>query len=680
MSWVWNPRQRPRPCTSKYETRGQGRKGKKAKREKGHPVTPSPPIPITPSPPHNLPVQLTSFVGREEELAQVAQLLSHPEYRLVTIVGPGGIGKSRLAIEAGSQRVGDFRHGVHFVPLAQVRSVDLLVAAIADVLGVSLQGRSEPRAQLLNFLQDKETLLILDSFEYLLGAADVVLDILQHAPNVTLLVTSQERLNLQAESVLWLQGLSFPRSDQDGAPMQYDAARLFVERAGRAQIGFNPSGQEMRSVIRICQLVEGMPLGIELAAAGVAVSSCRPIARSIQRNFDSLSTSMHDVPERHRSIRAVFEHSWQLLSDEEKHASRKLSVFQGGFREETARQVADTTPALLAQLIDKSLLRQTSSDRYDMHELVRRYAEEKLGEIPREKESAQDLHCKYYADFLRRKVDALKGTHQKGTLEEIQEELDNVRASWEYAIAHERRAMIENMLTGLHLFYYKRGYYREGADAFEHVVNRLHEAGDETSLLVGKLLGRCGHLCHRLGLNEQAKALLQEHLAIARHWNDRAEIALALDFLGQVAAAQGRYPEARRCYQEGLALWEGIGAQRGIADILNGLGNLANVEGDWAEAKRLYGECLAIRREIGDLEGVGTVLNNLANIAYYMGQRAEAERLWEESLAIREEVGDWHGTGVVLNNLGELAFQNRDYGEARRLSSEAVTIKRETGV
>ncbi|MGH8631367.1 MAG: ATP-binding protein, partial [Burkholderiales bacterium] len=363
----------------------------------------------TARPRDNLPTPPTPLIGRERELAEMARLLGDPQCRLLTLAGPGGIGKTRLAIEAADHQREAFADGAHFVSLAPIRSAEFIVPAIADAIGFAFYGAEDPKAQLLNYLSGKAPLLVLDNLEHLLEGVALLAEILERGPAVKLLATSRERLNLHGEWVLDIQGLPFPDEAGSAEVEGYSAVALFVQTARRAHVDFVLAAEERPAVARICRLVEGMPLGIELAAAWVRTLSCREIAQEIERNLadprqgmDFLAASMRDVPERHRSIRAAFDHSWNLLSAEEQQVMRQLSVFRGGFRREAAEQVAGATLPLLSALVDKSLLRRTEAGRFDLHELVRQYAAAQLQADPQDEFVTCERFSHYYAVWLQR--------------------------------------------------------------------------------------------------------------------------------------------------------------------------------------------------------------------------------------------------------------------------------------
>lgn len=422
-------------------------------------------------PPHNLPPQPTAFVGRAAELAEIARYFNHRDAQLLTLVGPGGIGKTRLALQAAARCVDPdiafethFSHGVFFVPLAAVSATEAgqaqtpLIAAMADALQFSFQGPVHPQAQLLNYLREKKMLLILDNFEHLVTEARQLGDILRLAPGIKLLVTSRVRLNLREEWVREVTGLDFPPAADlastaprltEQALETYSAVALFVQQAQRVRPGFALSEAQVPEVARICQLVEGVPLGIELAASWLRVLACGEIVTEIERGLDFLTSTLRNLPERHRSLRAVFDHSWNLLSPPEQMLFRQLSVFRAGFQRDAATQVAGASLPVLAGLADKSLLRRNASGRYEVHELLRQYAEEQLRLAPEAYETVHDKHCRYYAELMLQHKAQLHGDDVQMALTALSAERENVRAAWNWAVEHRRVAELNQFMDCL---------------------------------------------------------------------------------------------------------------------------------------------------------------------------------------------------------------------------------------
>ena len=320
-------------------------------------------------PPHNLPSSLTGFVGRHTEILKLGRLIE--EKRLVTLVGHGGIGKTRLALRIAEEKIRYFQDGVFFVPLAPVTSPEFIVSSIAEAIRFIFSGPQNPENQLLSHLQEKEALLILDNFEQLIDGAGIVARILESCPDVRIMATSRERLNLMGEVIFEVRGLTYPPENQSYAPEDYSAVKMFIQCARRTYPPFLLTEEIKPHIGRICRIVEGMPLGIELATAWIRVLSCQEIADEISKNLDFLSTTQRNVPERHRSVRAVFEHSWGLLISEEQAVFKRLAIFRGGFTRDAALQVTETPISTLSALMDKSLLYRTFSNRYHVLEVLR---------------------------------------------------------------------------------------------------------------------------------------------------------------------------------------------------------------------------------------------------------------------------------------------------------------------
>ncbi len=653
--------------------------------------------------PVNLPPAPTSFVGREGDLNALVERLADPDCRLLTLVGPGGIGKTRLALRAAAEQVGVFDDGVVFVSLASLDSSDALVLAVADELGFAFYGRKEPAQQLLDYLREKTLLLVLDSMEHLLAGVDFLIDVLRYAPGVVLLVTSRERLNLQEEWVYSVGGLTYPELDVAAKEItagvvekatSYSAVNLFCQRAGRVERHFSLSEENLGWVVRICRLVEGMPLAIEMAAAWAAVRSCEAIGREIERSCDVLATSLCNVPQRQRSIRATFEYSWCLLVEEERRVFRRLSVFRGSFEEAAVEAVAGAAFATLAVLVGKSLLRRTSSGRYHMHELLRQYAAEKLQENDEEQEETRARHAAYYAAFLQRQEQTLKGARQREAVNGIRAEIDNVRAGWHWAVERltgrsNRGAaldVIQKSLESLYVFYRMQGWYQEGTETFAQAAAALlapeRDAEDldpDEQRLWGQLLARQGKCCEFTVHSDQAQQLFESSLAILQRLGARREMALPLHGLGYMAHIRGEYTQAEAYFQQSLALYREHGDLWGMAVTLGNMCLVSRRRGAFAEAKARCLESLEIRRQIGDRQGIASVLNNLALVQCTLGEYIEAQQVLKTSLEMCRELGYKDGIANALTHLGHAAFRLGDAEEAKHWMREALTMCREIG-
>ncbi len=678
----------------------------------------------------NLPAQPTSFVGREEELAEIASLLSEPDARLVSLVGLGGVGKTRLAVQAALGQIDAFSHGVYFVPLGPLSSPEFIVPTIADVLGFSFYQREglDPKQQLLNFLRAKQMLLVMDNFEHLVGGAGLLTEVLAIAPGVRILVTSRHRLNLQGEWVLPVSGLRFPMNGDTGRLEDHSAVQLFLRRAGQADASGRLTEEDMPCVIRICQLVEGMPLAIELAAAWLKVLSCREIAAEIERGLGFLTTQVQDLPERHRSLRAVFDHSWELLSAAEAAAFRRLSVFRGGFTREAATQVAGADLAILSALVDKSLVHRHESGRYEVHELLRQRAAERLQEQTGEANAARDRHSSHFLSFLERRTTALKGGGQRQALDEIAAEIDNVRDAWSWAVAHRRAAEMRRAAEALFRFYLTRSLFQEGRQAFARAVQALQgedsaalRDAPEVGIALGVALALEGRLADALYEDHRAKELLEsglemlnrfgarqelalvqllavstygwddlarserwirESLAVSEALSDRSSVAWGLLELSEVTfdARRADYSELKAQLLNSLAIFKEVGDQAGAAACLFRLGQVAqHMQGDRQEARQRYQESVEISREIGDRWRTSIALDFLGYVVREMGEYEQARQAHEESLSISEDIGDLGGVGGSIDNLGLVARDLGEYDRAAELLQQGLASRQQAG-
>jgi predicted ATPase/DNA-binding CsgD family transcriptional regulator len=651
-------------------------------------------------------------------LAEIGGLLATPACRLLTLVGLGGIGKTRLAIRAAAQarEGGAFADGAHFVALQPVAAADLIAPAIADALRLPLSGARDPTEQLLHFLAQRAALLVLDTFEHLPEGAGLLAQILAAAPGVKLLVTSREALMLQEEWRYPVQGLPYPEDDGPDAE-DHAAVQLFAERARRVRRDFSLAA-ERGAVARICRLVEGMPLALELAAAWAGALPCAEIAADLARGLEVLATRLRDLPERHRSMRAVFDHSWSRLDDTERQVFRRLSVFRGGFRREAAETVAGAAVGALSALVDKSLVRLDADGRYHLHELLRQYAEERLWERPEEAARAEAAHAACYAEFLEARLPRLLGADQRVAKAEIRGDLDNVRAAWRWVVREGDAAALCRAAPTLAALHHRSGTYQEGVAAFQEAARGLAEAAEdgETGLALVTVLTQLGRLYVRLGQIEESQEVLvradalharlgrpmvpgmmtdprlglaqievirgayeaavpltEAALAAAEAHDHRHNQKGAWELLARTAMHLGRTEEAQRYAERAHALAEASGDRWELASVLTMLGNLADIRHDYAGARTHFEASLAIQEELGDRGGMGTAQNKLGLVALRLGDPAAAQRHFAHSRAVFEEVGEPGGLLAALEGLGNAAAAQGDYATARERFREALS-------
>ncbi|HXQ38741.1 MAG TPA: AAA family ATPase, partial [Anaerolineales bacterium] len=426
------------------------------------PLSGSGPVPTSQLVSSNLPVPLTSIIGREHEMRAIIQQIQDPACRLLTLTGPGGVGKTRLALEVAHRLNESFKNGAPFVSLVGTSTSEFIVPAIAEAVGFVFSGATELKVQLFNHFKEQQMLLILDNLEHLLSGIQLLDDLLEYAPGIKLLTTSREQLNLRAEWVFEVQGLPVSSHIELDDLESNSAAALFIQRARQTDVNFTPRAENLPSITRICQLVDGLPLGLELAATWVRMMSLPEVAREIERSMDFLTTTARDASPRHRSMRAVFDYSWNLLSTEERQVMRKLSVFRGGFTRAAAEKVAGATLPLLSALLDKSLVRRNESGRYDLHELLRQYANVQLRAEEQEEQAVCEGHAEFYLSLLEAHKPMLQSRRQRDALAELSSETDNIRAAWDEAVSSRRLDLLRRGAWSLWYMYELRTYFQEG--------------------------------------------------------------------------------------------------------------------------------------------------------------------------------------------------------------------------
>lgn len=660
----------------------------------------------------------TSFVGREKEQRQIRERLAKADCRLLTIVGPGGIGKTQLALHVLSGLQENYRDGAVAVPLQSAASKEELITAIAEAVALPLRGQKAPQTQLFDYLQHKEMLLLLDNFEQLLEAAPLLSELLQVTQHVQLLVTSREVLNLKEEWLLPLAGLQVPSGINTAPPEDYSAVQLFVARARRVRPDFSLE-KERAGVIRICQLVQGLPLALELAASWLKTLRCAAIAAEIQKSIDFLASDLRDVPLRHRSMEAVFQQTWEMLDEAEQELFQRLSVFRGGFTRSAAAAVAETTLPTLSHLLDKSLIVRRENGRYTVHELLRQYGAEKLAASPQTEAETRHRHCTYYACFMAERVRELNSSHQKEAAAAVAAELDNVRVAWAWAITNSKLTEISQMSSSFFFFCQLRSRFLEGANALGEAVGHLDNLprSEQRDQTLARLLNHQGWLLIRIGAFDSAESLLARScelfaqldappppfmggdstvpLGIVRLIKGQHDSAERLGRLARQAAedrdddqhlafahylltathfAKGNYRAAGEHAQ--LACTSATAADNRwfLAYVLNEWGNVARALGEYAEARRHFHSSYQIKEQFEDPEGMAVALNHLGDIALIQGDREEAAAKYEDALAIYRELNDRGGRAAALRGLARVAAAHEEYDKARTHLSQALEI------
>lgn len=629
---------------------------------------------------NNLPAHPTPFIGREAELAEIERLCAEPACRLLTLTGPGGVGKTRLALQAAAQKIDQFHHGIYLVQLASFDDPELIPSAIGEALRINFYSQVDPRLQIQDYLREKHILLILDNFEHVLQGAVMLSSLLANSPRLKILATSRQRLNLQGEWVLEVQGMPYPQPGAEPSLEAYDSILLFLTIAERVHPEFTLTRADKPYVLRICQLVQGSPLGIELAASWVRSLSCREIAEEIERNLDFLETSLRDVPDRHHSLRAVFDYSWALLSDDERGALRKLSVFEAGFDRDAARYVAGVGLASLSDFVDKSLLRRTPAGRYEMLDTMRQYAEKRLAELSDDWTRTHNLHSEYYLGFLSRRQADLAGPRQAEALQEIRDEIENLRAAWDWALNQQNRLALGKAVGAMFGFFDMRGRFKEGEEIFARALRALHaRPWPEAELFTGRVLARLGWFTFRIGEYHRGRQSLEESLSIARQHGSQIDVAFALFYLGNIAQLLGDFTAARTALGESLEIYQALSMPAEIASVEHLLGWVTCEIGEVSEARCLLEASLDDFKQINNPWGIARVLNSLGNLATQLNEWKDARSLREQSLAIARQLDDWRGVAVALNNLSDIAVNEGNIPESQSLLEEATSISRQIG-
>jgi predicted ATPase/DNA-binding XRE family transcriptional regulator len=631
----------------------------------GFPTASSPDSP-PPYPTSKVPLQSTSLVGRDNELATIEKILKDQQCRLLTLTGVGGIGKTRLAMEIAIRKGSSSQSPVFCIPLTPVNNPEKIIPAIADVLDFRFSGPVDPKEQLFNYLNftiKEEALFIFDNLEHLLiqdpkqssksGLVELINEIIQRLPNVKILGTSRERLNLYGEWTFELHGLPVPPKNFLGRLEEYDSIALFIKRALRRRTDFQPALEDQNALIQICQMVEGVPLAIELAAAWVGILTCNEIAQEIKTNLDFLSTSMWDIPERHRSIRATFDHSWNLLTNTERLALCQLSVFRGGFDRTAAHQIAGATLDLLASLCTKSLLHRPNNGRYDLHEVIRQYSLSHLNNRS-DNLDTYERHCRYYLEYVQEREKSLKNASQQEAIRQLTDEIDNIRSAWEWAIGNKNFSLTAKSVRGFGWYFEIAGLYREGIEQLDPLVQLLKEEdeGEKWNGVLGLTQLHQALLYFRLGEFESAKKLYEESIGNLRPTGDIQLLMDALIYLGTITHLRGEYDQAFSLLTEGLDYAHAVNDQWFEAFGIYNLGFLSSLNGllENGHAQLLAG--LNIWRKLGDPHAIALGLNYLVPTLIKMGRFEEASTFMQESIALCEQSKNRWGMGTAYRFFG----------------------------
>lgn len=622
---------------------------------------------------NNLPKNLTSFVGRERELHEINNLLEDPACRLLTLVGPGGVGKTRLAVEVARQLLETFPNGACFVSLAAIDSIDYIVPTMIEALGLTPNNQVDLKIQLMNHLQDKELILVLDNFEHLVEGAGLVPEILQRAPGVMALVTSRQRLNLQSEWLFEVNGLAYPSSKAVYELQAYDAVQLFTQRLHQVKTEMTLFTDDLSSVGRICRLVEGLPLGIELAASAMRQRTIDQVAEAIENGIEDLSSEWRDVPERHRSITAVFEHSWRLLTEEERKVFCGLAVFRGGFTTEAASQVAEATPQVISNLVEQSLLRYNPQmERYTMHELIRQYAQERLRSQGMEP-AIQQRYYFYFTNLAEHADNYWMESYDFELFRALFVEIENYRNILDACFTNRQMLQALQLAGALGLFWTQTGRVKEGYLWLAKILNSGETLPRDRLLARGFMWA--GWLCQktstRVKLSEQA-------LSIWRELGDQPGVANTLSNLGRAKKYLGNYEESKKLLEECIQIYRDLRRQTFIARELIILCETyldGYLQDNVDHVRRLLEQSQNISRQLRINPLIAWANNDLGYLEMNEGNFNRARSLYEEVLG---NTKDFFLIMDTYNSLGLVCFYLEDYAAANSYYEKGLKTSENT--
>lgn len=624
--------------------------------------------------------QVSGFIGRQQEMGEISAILLHENCRLLTLQGPGGSGKTSLAVEVARQLASHFQDGMEIVYLQSIRTPDFLASTIADAIKAPLGGQEAPAVQLIRYLQPRQMLLVLDNFEHVMAGADLLADILAQTRAVKLLITSRETLNLRDEWLYPVDGMPFP-TEGTSDPESFDAVQLFGWYARRMRHNFSLTA-EAEAVARIAHSVQGMPLALELASSWVKSLSCTQIANEIQQNADLLKSNLRDFPERHRSMRVVFDQSWQGLTEDEQQVFQRLSIFSGSFQLNAAQAITGASLPILSSLVDKSLLRREADGRYQVHELLRQYAYEKLEQSTAEVSRMRAAHSTYYGAFLHQLERDMKGGGQQAAIETIIPEIGNVHRAWLWAARAGHAVTLNQAMYSLANFYDFRGRYIDAIQLFEEAARGL----DVPQAAAEQLQARAGvwvwlgwfHV--RIGQFDQARDIAQQAV------NFYIQHALShppglgtdpLTILGTLAVYNGDFDEAWRLAEEVVQRAETANDLHNQAMALQIMGNAALGKGDYQQAYDCAYHAYTLTKALGDDWYTGYVLYLLGNVSQKLDNINMAIAYYRESSRIRAQFDNLKAHALGLHQLGEAMMLQKDYEQAAHYFSETIALCRQ---
>ncbi|MEO6695198.1 MAG: tetratricopeptide repeat protein [Ignavibacteria bacterium] len=644
-----------------------------------------PPLKTLDARPNNLPVQLTSFIGRENEITDLKKLLS--DTKLLTLLGPGGTGKTRLAVQVGADMIDDFENGVWIVELASLIDPNLLTQSVTEALRLKEHSGITPEKLLYDHLKDKKIMIILDNCEHLIDACAVLAEkLLQNCPRLKIMVTSREALRCGGELIHKVLSLSHPDPKIKVEPeilVQYEAVRLFIERAIAVNPGFRVNNDNAAALAQICYQLDGIPLAIELAAVRTKVLSLENICKKLSDRFRLLTGGKRTALPRQQTLRALIDWSYDLLSDKEKILWRRLSVFAGAWTLDAAEEVCSDENLdqeeildLVNNLTEKSIvLFSGTNDNYKMLETIRQYGDEKLKESG-ETKSFYTKHLSYYLNLCEGAIPELSGTNAKKWFNKFEEFYPNIQTGLNWSVENNLKEEGLRLAFSMGKFWELRGHFTEGRNWFDKLFTETENVPRD---IVANSKGAAGILAIHQGQYDESEILIEDALKIFKETGNQKGIANSLNSLGLNAVDKSDYKKAKEYLYESLKLRREINHRLGICSTSNSLGLLFLIEGDFVNAKKYWEETLEISLEINDSMYEGIAYSNLAQIYDNLGDLQKSKEYFEKGLQLDRELGNKNGICISLFNLGNVAYLSGDYILSRQLYDESLALSKETG-
>lgn len=626
---------------------------------------------------HNLPAPSSRFVGRARELETLSTQLSKAHCRLLTLVGLGGTGKTRLALELAGQQLAAFADGVWWVQLADVNRVDLLLPSLAAAVGLVFSGPADPKLQLVNYLRGKQALVLLDNFEQLVDSGPLLEELLSQAPKLKLLVTSRVALQTPSEWLFDLEGLPVPPEHGDEPLDSFDAVRLFIGRAERFSSRFTLTQATLGDIAELARRVEGMPLALELAATWVRALSVAEILKQLLQGIDLLQSAAAGFAERQRSLQAILAYSWQLLSASEQATLSRLAVFHGSFGAEAAEHVAGAHLGLLLRFINQALVRRGDDGRYEMHELVRQFADRQLPAAER-----PEVLARFSAHFQQRLLalgQAVRTAIAADTVASCRSELGNLLRALEHLAAQGQAQQVAASLFSFYAIVEIAGLFKLGIHQLDVLGAALGRRRQQHALLDGALEAVRAYFHVKIGEDESAQRCAEKAIARLQGEPPNAFLGIAYGALGMCRHFAGRFEDATQVYRRALAVFEAIGNRPEQCRVLNRMAVALNQLDRNEESDHLYQQALETATAIGDLSEQANVLNNFGINFESTGRVDEAIRMYQGSLEISDRIQFMRVKAAALTNLGHVHERRGEFAQARRFYEQSLEIKHTLG-